>query len=266
MRNVMTMVIFGLLTTLLPIQARAEVKGEEVRYTVGDTELVGYLAYDDAVEGKRPGVLVVHEWWGQNEYARKRATMLAGLGYTAFALDMYGGAKVAEHPQDATKFMQAILGNLPEAEKRFHAAHDLLKKHPTVDAEHTAAIGYCMGGGVVLYMAQAGADLDGVVSFHGSLGVSPATPAETIHARVLVLNGAADPFTPAEAFGEFTRKMAAAKVDFEIKNYAGVVHSFTNPVATETGKKFGMPLAYDEAADKDSWQRMQRFFDEVFGE
>jgi dienelactone hydrolase len=265
MRNVLIVLcLSGLLC--LPWSAEAAVQGTEVRYQVGETELVGYLAHDDAIEGKRPGVLVVHEWWGQNDYARKRADMLAELGYTALALDMYGGAKVAAHPEDATKFMQAILGNLPEAEKRFHAAHDLLKNHPTVDADRTAAIGYCMGGGVVLYMAQAGAELDGVVSFHGSLAVSPAEAAETIQPRILVLNGAADPFTQAEAFGEFTRKMAAAKADFEIKNYAGVVHSFTNPAATETGKKFGLPLAYDEAADRDSWERMQRFFAEIFGE
>jgi dienelactone hydrolase len=254
------------LAGLLPASAHGAVQGEEVRYTVGETELVGFLAYDDAVEGKRPGVLVVHEWWGQNEYARSRATQLAELGYTALALDMYGGGKVAGHPEDAGKFMQALVGDLPTAEKRFHAAHDLLKKHPTVDAERTAAIGYCLGGGVVLYMAQAGAELDGVVSFHGSLAVSPTDPAEEVHARMLVLNGAADPFTQAEHFGEFTRKMAAAKVDFEIKNYAGVLHSFTNPDATETGKKFGLPLAYDSAADQDSWQRMQRFFGEIFGE
>jgi len=206
----------------------------------------------------------VHEWWGHNAYARTRAEMLAALGYTAFALDMYGTGKLADHPNDAKTFMQAAVSNMPEAEKRFQTAHEVLMRHSTVDREKTAAIGYCFGGGIVLHMARAGTDLDGVVSFHGSLGTQ--TPAESnrVKANVLVLTGASDPFIPVEQVQAFEAEMVAAGVQYELKSYPGVKHSFTNPEADGFAKQFGMPLAYDAEADKDSWQRMQVFFKDVF--
>jgi dienelactone hydrolase len=160
----MKTIVLILSLALLPLTAGAAVKTDEVSYLVGDKEFTGYLTYDDATESRRPGVLVVHEWWGHNAYARKRAEMLAELGYTAFALDMYGTGKLAEHPDDAKAFMQAVTANMPEAEKRFAMAKAVLQSHPTVDPDRVAAIGYCFGGGIVLHMARTGIDLDGVVS------------------------------------------------------------------------------------------------------
>ena len=258
---------FALIFVALVFQAFtvvAEVKTDEVTYLVGDNEFTGYLTYDDAVEGKRPGVLVVHEWWGHNAYARKRAEMLAALGYTAFALDMYGSGKLAEHPDDAKAFMQAVTSNMPEAEKRFAMAKAVLQSHPTVDPEQIVAIGYCFGGGVVLHMARSGMDLDGVVSFHGSLATQTPAQPDTVKARVLVFNGAADPFAPPEQVQAFKQEMQAAGVQLEFVNYEGVQHSFTNPGADAVGKRFDMPLVYDKHADEDSWQQTQAFFEEIF--
>jgi dienelactone hydrolase len=260
MRRLLSFVVLGVFS----FSAAAALKSEEIVYHVGDKEFTGYLAYDDAVKGKRPGVLVVHEWWGHNAYARKRADSLAELGYTAFALDMYGTGKVADHPDGAKSFMQAVVNNMPEAEKRFDAAKSILQAQPTVDAGHIAAIGYCFGGGIVLHMARVGDDLDGVVSFHGSLGTE--TPAEKgrVKARVLVFNGAADPFAPPEVVAAFEKEMQQAGVDYQVQSYPGVKHSFTNPQADEFARRFDMPLAYDKHADQDSWQRTQVFFNELF--
>lgn len=243
---------------------QAEVKTQEVTYKDNGTELKGYLAYDDAVQGKRPGVLVVHEWWGHNPYARKRARMLAKLGYTALAVDMYGDGKTADHPDDAGKFAKAVGGNLPLAKARFLAALNLLTAHDTVAKDKTAAIGYCFGGGMVLQMARQGIDLDGVVSFHGSVATS--TPAEKgkVKARVLVYNGADDPFVTAEQITAFKKEMADAAVDYEFVNIPGAKHSFTNPDADGFAKKFNMPLAYNKRADEQSWQGMQAFFNKIF--
>ncbi|MEW5757805.1 MAG: dienelactone hydrolase family protein [Pseudomonadota bacterium] len=247
----------------LPL-AQAAVKGEEVEYKAGDTVMKGYLAYDDAKKGKRPGVLVVHEWWGHNEYARKRARMLAELGYTALAVDMYGNGKQAAHPEDAGKFSSEIAKNLDLGMSRFMAAMQLLQGQKTVDKNKIAAIGYCFGGAVVLQMARAGVDLDAVASFHGSLGTSlPAEPGK-VKAKVLVMNGADDPFVSAESIEAFKKEMNNAKVDYQFVSLAGAKHSFTNPEATEYGKKFNLPLEYNEAADKQSWDGMKKLFAEAF--
>lgn len=178
--------------------ASAKVVTKEISYEADGVELKGYLAFDNSSKGKRPGVLVVHEWWGHNEYARKRARMLAKLGYTAFALDMYGGGKQAHHPKDAGKFSGEVKKNLPLAKARFNAALAQLKKHSSTDNNQIAAIGYCFGGAIVLEMARLGLDLKGVVSFHGSLGTSHPAEKGKVKAKVLVLNGAADPFTKPE--------------------------------------------------------------------
>lgn len=244
--------------------AIAELRTEVIEYRLGDDTFSGYLAWDDASSARRPGVLVVHEWWGHNPYARKRAEMLAELGYTAFALDMYGSGKLADHPDDAKAFMTAVTSDMPAAEARFGKALEVLGRQETVDAERIAAIGYCFGGGMVLHMARAGMDLDGVASFHGSLGTqSPAQPGR-VKASVLVLNGAADPFVPPEQVQAFEQEMQAAGVDFTVVNYPGVKHSFTNPDADSFGKRFDMPLAYDAKADADSWGRLQAFLEAVF--
>lgn len=237
---------------------------EEITYSVDTTTLKGYLVYDENIQGKRPGVLIVHEWWGLNDYARKRARMLAELGYTAFALDMFGDGKTATHPQDAQKFASFIFNNLEVGEERFMSAYNLLKQQPTVDPDEIAAIGYCFGGGVVLYMASIGTDLKAAVSFHGSLSAVAPVEEGDVKAFILVCNGADDPFTTAEQIETFKANMDSADVEYEFINYEGAVHSFTNPAADSAGKKFDMPLAYNEKADKESWQEMQKVFNKVF--
>jgi len=242
-----------------------EVTTEDVSYSATGVTMKGFLAYDVGIENKRPGIIVVHEWWGHNEYARRRARMLAELGYTALAVDMYGAGKQAAHPGDAMKFSSAVMKNMPVARARFQAALNVLKKHPTVDPENIAAIGYCFGGGVVLQMAREGLDLDGVVSFHGSLATSrPARPGR-VKARVLVLHGADDSFVTPEQVTAFTREMEKANVRFELESFAGAKHAFTNPEADAYAKQFNIPLAYNAKADKQSWKEMQAFFEEIFG-
>lgn len=247
--------------------AQAAVQTEEVTYSANGTSMKGYLAYDDAIDGKRPGVLVVHEWWGHNDYVRRRAEMLAEEGYTALALDMYGDGKTAAHPKEAGEFSGAVRQNWEAGQKRFQAALELLRRHPTVQADDVAAIGYCFGGGVVLQMAREGADLDGVVSFHGSLGpiAEPAARGE-VTADVLVLHGGDDQFVKPEQVQAFEQEMEQAGVDYEVVVYDGAKHSFTNPQADEYGARFELPLGYDAQADEQSWQRMLEFFDRIFGE
>ena len=244
--------------------AQAAVKGEAVEYKAGETVLKGYLAYDDAVKGKRPGVLVVHEWWGHDEYARQRARMLAELGYTALALDMYGDGHQAHHPDEAGKFSGEVRKNLALAKLRFSAAQRLLKQHPTVDGAKLAAIGYCFGGSIVLEMARLGKRLNGVVSFHGSLNTEKTAKPGAIKARVLVLTGEADPFIPAAQVEAFKKEMDAAKANYRVVSYPGAKHSFTSKASDEYGKKFNIPLAYNAEADQKSWAEMQTFLKEIF--
>ena len=242
------------------------VEAEELSYTSGNVVLKGYLAYDEGMEGKRPGVLVVHEWWGHNAYARKRARMLAEMGYTALAVDMYGDGKQADHPDDAGKFMNEVFQNLEQGEARFEAALQLLKKHPTVDPNRIAAIGYCFGGGVVLHMARIGTDLDGVVSFHGSLGSLQKPEPGNVKAKVLVCHGAEDGFVPAEQIEAFKKEMEEAQADYRFIAYEAAKHSFTNPDADSFAERFGLPLAYNAAADSTSWEDMQAFLKQIFRE
>ena len=251
---------------LLAFGTSAEIITSEISYQQGDTVMKGFLAYDDEVEGTRPGVLVIHEWWGHNVYARKRARMLAELGYTALAVDMYGDGKTADHPDDAGKFSSAVGGNLPLAKARYDAALQTLKKQPMVEADKIAAIGYCFGGGILLNMARMGTDIDGVVSFHGSVATQSPAQKGDIKTRIRVFNGADDPFVKPEQIETFKKEMEAAGADYKLVNYPGAVHSFTNPDADAFGKKFKLPLAYNKQADQDSWQQMQDFFDEIFAE
>ena len=244
--------------------AYAALKGEEIEYKAGNTVLKGYLVYDNSIADKRPAVLVVHEWWGHNEYARKRARMLAELGYTALAVDMYGEGKQADHPEHAGKFASAVMKDMEVATTRFQAGVRLLEQHKTVDPQKIAAIGYCFGGTIVLQMARLGTGLNGVVSFHGNLGT--ATPAKSgqIKTEILVLNGAADPFVPAEQIAQFKKEMDHADADYKFVSYEGAKHGFTNPDADMFGKKFDMPLEYNALADQQSWAEMQLFFKKIF--
>ncbi len=253
-------------TTADPEKSSPQLVGKEIEYATDTITMKGYLAYDASQQGARPGVLVVHEWWGHNAYARRRADMLAEMGYTALAVDMYGGGKTADHPDDAGKFSQEVFENIESGMARFNAALELIKNHPSTDPNKIAAIGYCFGGGVVLHMARSGADLDGVVSFHGSLGTeSPAQEGDVV-AAVLVCHGAEDPFVQPEQVEGLKAEMEAAKVDFTFIAYPGAKHSFTNPDADVFGEKFELPLAYNEAADSQSWQDMQEFFIRVFAD
>ena len=241
--------------------------GQEITYSLDTLDMIGYLAFDESIEGKRPGVLVVHEWWGMNEYARMRTEKLAELGYTAFALDMYGNGVTTSHSGEANKFMTAVASNMENAQARFEIALDFLKNHETVDANNIAAIGYCFGGGLVLHMARKGLDINGVVSFHGSLSTQAPASEGDIKTMVLVCHGDDDPFAPQETLDAFRAEFDNAKASYEVKVYEGVRHSFTNPLATEAGEKNNLPaLVYDEAADKQSWQDMQDFFGKIFTE
>ncbi|MBI5150197.1 MAG: dienelactone hydrolase family protein [Candidatus Omnitrophica bacterium] len=253
-----------LMVSLCASSAFAAVQGKEVDYSAQGVTLKGYLAYDDAVQGKRPGILVVHEWWGHNEYARKRARMLAELGYTALAVDMYGDGKQASHPDDAGKFAGEVSQNIPVARARFLAALNFLKSDPTVAADKIAAIGYCFGGGVVLNMARMGVDLKGVVSFHGSLGAAnPAWPGAG-KTRILVCHGAADQFVTPQQIDDFKKEMESAGVDYKFIAYEGAMHAFTNPDADRYAREFGLPLAYHQQADQRSWSDMRTFFIRIF--
>ena len=254
-----------MLCCLFGAAAQAAVQGREVSYQADGVTLKGYIAYDDAIKGKRPGVLVVHEWWGHNEYARRRARMLAELGYTALAVDMYGDGRQADHPDDAGKFAAEVSRNMPMARARFEAGMGLLRKHKTVDAKEIAAFGYCFGGGVVLNMARIGEDLKGVASFHGALGTdNPAQPGK-IRARIISFTGEADPMIGADKVAAFKQEMEAAGADFRVVTYPGAKHAFTNPEADGLGRKFNLPLAYNAEADRDSWEQAKVFLSVVFG-
>ncbi|MCG8521147.1 MAG: dienelactone hydrolase family protein [Pseudomonadales bacterium] len=247
-------------------QALAEMQTETIEYTVDGQTFTGYLAWDDEFDQKRPGVLVVHEWWGHNEFAREQAEKLAASGYTAFALDMYGSGKQADHPDTAQKFMQEATSNMEQVKARFLKAKALLQNHDSVDPDRIAAQGYCFGGAVVLNMARMGVDLDGVVSYHGALGSPLQAEAGTVKARVQVYTGGADDMVPSEQVAGLVREMQNAEVDLTLVSFPGVKHSFTNPNADKVAAEFDMPIAYDEAAARRSWQGTMRFYEEIFGE
>lgn len=266
MKNLLTgLAIFVLVLGMEGVSlAGPKIKGMTVEYSTQGTVMKGYLAYDDNIKGQRPGVLVVHEWWGLNDYARMRAKMLAELGYTAFAVDMYGEGKQAMNPDDARKFYSELMKNFDVAKARFIAALDFLKQEPTVDPTRIAAIGYCMGGEIVLNMAREGVDLKGVASFHGNLAaVKPAQPG-TIKAKIFVLHGADDKIIPPEQIELFKKEMKSAGADFKLISYPGAMHSFTNPEADALGKKFNMPIAYNAQADKQSWDELKKFLKMIF--
>lgn len=254
------LLILGLAAT-----AQAEIQTKEIQYSSGGAKLTGYLAYDDSIPGKRPGVLVVHEWWGHNEHARDRARMLAGLGYTALAVDMYGDGKFADHPEKAGEFMNAAFKDWKGSKAKFNAAKKLLQSHATVDPERIASIGFCFGGAVSLRMAREGADLDAVVAFHSALPTEPAVSPGKVKAAVLVINGSEDAWLDPKAVDAFKKEMSGAAKDFQYLTLAGAKHSFTNKQADEFSKKFKIDnLKYSKQADKRSWSAMQTLFKRVF--
>ena len=244
--------------------AFAAVQGREVSYSANGTTLKGYVAYDDAIKGKRPGILVIHEWWGHNEYARRRARMLAEQGYTALAVDMYGDGKQAHHPDDAGKFASEVSKNAVLAKARFDAAYNLISKEDTVDAGKIGAVGYCFGGSVALNMARIGEPLKVVVSFHGGLGTDHPAEAGKVKARIASFTGEDDPMIPAAQVAAFRQEMDKAGVSYKVVTYPGAKHAFTNPDADKYGQEFKLPLAYNAAADKASWDEGLAFLADAF--
>jgi dienelactone hydrolase len=263
----MSKLVAGALFALsVAIPAQAAIKEEPVTYKDGETTMKGFVVYDDAVKAKRPGIVMVHEWWGITKHVHNEARKFAQQGYTAFIADMYGDAKTADNPKDAGALAGSVMKNPKAMESRFNAAKEQLAKHASVDPKRIGAVGYCFGGAVVLNMARTGADLAGVAGFHASLGLNTPAPAPgAVKAKVLVLNGADDPFVKAEQYAAFKKDMDAAKADYRIVEYPGAVHAFTNPEATELGKKFNLPLRYDAKVDKEAKAEASKFFAGVFG-
>lgn len=241
--------------------ASAKVVSQPLSYMHDGVTLEGHLAYDDAVSGKAPGILVVHEWWGLNDYARSRAEDLARMGFVAFALDMYGKGKSTEHPDQAAAWMKEINASMDQWLKRAMAGLDVLEKQPQVDTARLAAIGYCFGGATVQVLAYGGADLKGVVSFHGSLIPPAAEQAGRTRAKILICHGAQDPMNAPETLTTYVNAMNASTINWQLIVYGGTRHSFTNPDADKRGMD---ALAYNPSADRRSWQHMISFFDEIF--
>jgi dienelactone hydrolase len=261
-------VFLALVLLALSGVSQAAIQTREIPYQSADgTKLIGYYAYDDAIKGPRPGVVVVHEWWGLNDYAKRRARDLAGLGYSALAIDMFGDGKNTEHAKDAMAFMQAALKDSAAASARFQAGLDLLKKQPQTDPAKLAAIGYCFGGKVVLDAARQGVPLAGVVSFHGALVTNtPATPG-SVKAKVLVEHGALDSMVTAQNVAAFKTEMDKANADYKFVTLEGAKHGFSNPEADRLshGDHGGPDIGYSKTADEKSWADMQAFFKKIFG-
>ena len=244
-----------------------KLKEENVTYSPADNNdsvvLDGYVVYDENIEGKRPAVLVIHEWWGLNDYTKMRARELAKLGYIAMAIDLYGNGKRADNPDSAGKLSGPFYQNPALAKPLFDAALAKLKTYGQTDATKVGAIGYCFGGAQVLNLARMGEDLKGVVSFHGNLAVT--TPDKNLlKADVLVCHGAADPFVPQTEVDLFKKQMDSIGAKYTFKAYDGALHAFTNPNATALGEKFNLPIKYNAAADTASWKDMKEFFNRVF--
>ncbi|MEG3638591.1 dienelactone hydrolase family protein [Magnetococcus sp. PR-3] len=243
------------------VPAWAAIHEQEIPYNDGQTQLAGYLVWDDQFSGKRPGVLVVHEWWGLNDYAKSRARQLASMGYIAFAADMYGKGHVTEHAKEAKGWMKQVTANVAGWRKRADLALSQLKASPLVDAQRVAAVGYCFGGGTVMQMAYGGSDLLGVASFHGPLPPPEEADYPQIKAKIFAAHGDADTFIPAKRIETFQQRLSAAGADWQLLRYGGVVHSFTNPSADGSW----MPVVkYDEKADRRSWAAFKHFLDELF--
>jgi len=243
-------------------QSFAAVVTKTVDYEFDGAKLKGFLAYDDATAEKRPGVLVVHEWWGLNDYAKERCKKLAELGYVAFAVDMYGDGRSVEHPDDARKMATEVRQNLKTWRGRAEAGLKQLIGQPNVDASKLAAIGYCFGGSTCLQLAYSGADLKAVATFHAALPTPTPGEAKAIKAKLYVAHGSDDSFVPEKSVAAFKEALDHAKVSYKFESFPGVVHSFTVPSADKVGMK---GMKYDRAADEKSWKEMQALFKETLG-
>ncbi len=258
MKQLITLILFSLLTTSV---SQAKVITTEVKYKDADQEFTSFISYDDSIKGTRPGVLVVHEWWGLSSYEKQRAQMLAKLGYVAIAVDMYGSGKLTNKPEQAKAWMQEVTTDIDWWRERAMKGIEQLKKHKLVDRNKLAAIGYCFGGGTVIQLAYGGADLKGIVSFHGSLPIVEKESFGKIKARMLMAHGNADPFIRRESLTQFQDTLDKANANWNMITYGSVRHSFTNPESDSHGMA---ALKYDKYADEHSWKAMQVFFDELF--
>ena len=238
------------------------IKEETISYKIDTLNMRSYVVYDENIQGKRPAVLVVHEWWGLNDYTKRRARMLAEMGYVAMAVDMYGNGRMGYDPGAAQNLATPYYQHPDMAKKIFDHAVEELKKNPNVDQTKMAGIGYCFGGGMLLNFVRMGEPLNGIVSFHGSLLGTPANK-DLTKAEILICHGEADDFVNAEV-ATFKKQMDSIGKSYTFKSYPGATHAFTNPDATETGKKFKMPIEYNAAADSASWNDMKDFFGRIF--
>ena len=263
-RILILLVVFSLVVGVVGMAAgEPKINGVAVEYSAQGMVMNGYLAYDENITGRRPGVLVVHEWWRLNNYARERALMLAELGYAALTLDMNMDV-AATHPVDAQTFSSELIKNYYLAKERFLRGMKFLQEQPMVDPNRIAAIGYCLGGGIVLNMARYGVDLKGVTSFYGGLtSAQPVQPGD-VKARVLVLHGGDDQFTTPEQIAEFKAEMEAAGADYRFISYPGALHGFTNPGADSLAQESNLQVGYNAEADRESWAELRKFLKEVF--
>lgn len=240
-----------------------KLKEENVSYKIDSLTMDGFIVYDENIEGQRPAVLVVHEWWGLNDYAKKRARELAGLGYIAMAVDMYGNGQRADNPELAGKLATPFYTNPVMAKAHFDAAVSKLKEYSQADTANMAGIGYCFGGGMLINFARMGEGLKGVISFHGSLLGTPADK-NLLKAKMLVLHGDDDKFVSSEEVAAFKKQMDSIGASYTFKSYAGATHAFSNPDATAMGEKFKIPIAYNATADTASWNEMKVFLSSLF--
>ncbi|MDR3653025.1 MAG: dienelactone hydrolase family protein [Paludibacter sp.] len=239
--------------------SKSNIKEENITYTIDKTVYKCFVAYDENMKGKRPAVLVVPEWWGMTDYPRMRARELAKLGYIAMAVDMFGEGKVAANPTEAQAFTAPYYSNPQLAKKNLDVAISKIKDFKQTDTKNIVAIGYCFGGSVVLNAAKLGADLKAVVSFHGGLKGVPADK-NLLKAKILVCQGGIDKFVTKSDVTVFRHQMDSIGADYKLIVYPNATHAFTNPEATELGKKFNMPIEYNKKADTDSWNDMKMFF------
>lgn len=242
----------------------ANVHTEVLRYRAGGVELASYLAVDTSQNGRRPALAVFPEWWGMNDYLRRRARELAQLGVVALAVDVYGEGREAADATEAGALMNGLFADMAATSERVKAAFQQLAKHPLVDLTRMGAMGYCLGGALSLHAARLGLDLRGVVSFHGSLGRTHVAKPGEFKAEVLVCHGEADALVPAAEQQGFHAEMADLGVKYQFNSYPGAKHGFTNPDATDKGQKYNLPLAYDEKTDRQSWEDMKTFWQRVF--
>jgi dienelactone hydrolase len=258
--GMMKQIFFAALMFAAAAPAFAKVKTETFEYKQGETVLEGFIAYDDAIKTKRPAVLVAHEWMGPNAYSRKRAELLAELGYVGFAIDIYGKGVRPKNHDEAGKAAGALRGDRALMRARMTAAVDRLKQHAMYDGTNFSAIGYCFGGSAALELARSGAPAKAIVTFHASLDTPNAADAKNIKAKVQVHHGANDNFVPPEVVAAFQKEMRDANVDWMLTSYGGAVHSFT---VKEAGSDPSKGMAYNESADRRSWDAMKAFLAET---